>query len=426
MNITIKNIGLIKEADINLSDLCVIAGENDNGKSTVGKLMFAIIKSISKYEDELEESRKHNLMKAVENVYFSVRRKYDFNEGKVMKLFYPRYFVSAIESEGIKAVDARISHLEKEGFYDDKNKELFSKLKKLISQKYDKESSIKKAFVKVIYSEFRGEISSKKSSTSSVKITEGKNQILDIKFNKNQLSEFDLKDELYFNDGIIIETPMILNFSESIRNSKSVFEAQDKQNRRYSLGRANVAFHIKDLEVKLRESASYEQNLFSDDRHNDLHKKITKLIQGEIKFIRESNEFSYFKDKEQHSIINVASGVKAFGILQMLLSSGFLDERVLIVLDEPEVHLHPNWQLKYAEIIALLVKNDFNILVTTHSSYMIEALEKYARKYQIEANFYLAQDGVIKSENNNKTLSKTIAKLSEPFSVFDELDAESL
>jgi ABC-type cobalamin/Fe3+-siderophores transport system ATPase subunit len=41
----------------------------------------------------------------------------------------------------------------------------------------------------------------------------------------------------------------------------------------------------------------------------------------------------------------------------MLLSTHFLDERTLIVLDEPEVHLHPNWQLKYAEIITLLVKS---------------------------------------------------------------------
>jgi predicted ATPase len=39
----------------------------------------------------------------------------------------------------------------------------------------------------------------------------------------------------------------------------------------------------------------------------------------------------------------------------MLLSAHFLDERTLIVLDEPEVHLHPNWQLKYAEIIKKLV-----------------------------------------------------------------------
>jgi predicted ATPase len=100
----------------------------------------------------------------------------------------------------------------------------------------------------------------------------------------------------------------------------------------------------------------------------------------------------------------------------------------VILLDEPEVHLHPNWQLKYAEIITLLVKNNINILVTTHSSYMLEALERYAEKYKIEdkTNFYLAKDGVIKSESNNQTLSEIIVKLSEPFSIFDEMDAEKL
>jgi predicted ATPase len=124
-----------------------------------------------------------------------------------------------------------------------------------------------------------------------------------------------------------------------------------------------------------------------------------------------------------NSIVNVASGIKSFGILQMLLSTHFLDERTLIVLDEPEVHLHPNWQLKYAEIITLLVKNNINILVTTHSPYMIEALERYAEKYDIEdkTNFYLAKDGMIKSDDNNQILSKVFETLSQPYSVFDKM-----
>jgi predicted ATPase len=101
---------------------------------------------------------------------------------------------------------------------------------------------------------------------------------------------------------------------------------------------------------------------------------------------------------------------KSFGILQMLLSGDFIKARTLVVLDEPEVHLHPNWQLKYAEIITLLVQNNRNILVTTHSPYMVEALERYAEKYKIEekTNFYLAKDGAIKSGNNNQILSKVL------------------
>jgi predicted ATPase len=424
MKLTIKNIGTIQKADIKLSDLTVIAGENDTGKSTIGKLMFSIIKAISKYEDELGESKRHNIVQKTERIYFFIRRNFDIDSAE-RKLFHPRYFMDSIENDGINAVDKRIKHLKKNKVYSDTVEHLFDSLKVIINRKDDKKSLTKRAFQKVMYSEFNGEISSKNSNTSSVKIFEENNKILDIVFKKNQLSEFNLQDDLYFNDSVIIETPMILNFSESIRNSKSLFEDQDKLNRLHSLGRANIAFHAKDLELKLRDSV-YGKNLFSKPDTDNLYKKITEIIGGKIKFMRKDKEFVYLKGKEKHQIINVASGIKSFGILQMLLSGDFLDERTLIVLDEPEVHLHPNWQLKYAEIITLLVKNNFNILVTTHSPYMLEALERYSEKYKIGANFYLAQNGVIESKNNNETLSEIVAKLSEPFSVFDKMDAEKL
>ncbi len=35
-------------------EVTVIAGENDRGKSTVGKLLYSIIKSIGRYEKDLE------------------------------------------------------------------------------------------------------------------------------------------------------------------------------------------------------------------------------------------------------------------------------------------------------------------------------------------------------------------------------------
>ncbi|WP_187646864.1 hypothetical protein [Nitrosophilus labii] len=46
MIFTIKNILAIKEANIKINGLTVIAGENDSGKSTVGKTLFALIKSL--------------------------------------------------------------------------------------------------------------------------------------------------------------------------------------------------------------------------------------------------------------------------------------------------------------------------------------------------------------------------------------------
>ena len=45
MELQLKNIGMIKEATVKIDGLTVIAGENDTGKSTVGKMFFALIKS---------------------------------------------------------------------------------------------------------------------------------------------------------------------------------------------------------------------------------------------------------------------------------------------------------------------------------------------------------------------------------------------
>lgn len=49
MKLKLKNVGKIKEADIELSGLTLIAGPNDSGKSTVGKVSFALVKSIANY-----------------------------------------------------------------------------------------------------------------------------------------------------------------------------------------------------------------------------------------------------------------------------------------------------------------------------------------------------------------------------------------
>ncbi len=41
MKLTLKNVGKVKEASIQLNGLTVIAGENDSGKSTIGKTLLS-------------------------------------------------------------------------------------------------------------------------------------------------------------------------------------------------------------------------------------------------------------------------------------------------------------------------------------------------------------------------------------------------
>ncbi|HEC84804.1 MAG: hypothetical protein DRR08_23750 [Candidatus Parabeggiatoa sp. nov. 2] len=73
LNLTLKNVGIIKQAKIALNGLTVIAGENDTGKSTVGKLMFVIIKALSRFEQDLNEDKKKQIRETIESIYFHLR-----------------------------------------------------------------------------------------------------------------------------------------------------------------------------------------------------------------------------------------------------------------------------------------------------------------------------------------------------------------
>ena len=70
-------------------------------------------------------------------------------------------------------------------------------------------------------------------------------------------------------------------------------------------------------------------------------------------------------DNDSSKDIDVASlstGLKAFVILKQLLINGNVQDKDVIVLDEPEIHLHPEWQLLYAEIKLIkpnVIKDDF-------------------------------------------------------------------
>ena len=50
MRIEIKNVGQIEKAVIDLEGITVIAGENNTGKSTIGKTVFALLRGMNQWK----------------------------------------------------------------------------------------------------------------------------------------------------------------------------------------------------------------------------------------------------------------------------------------------------------------------------------------------------------------------------------------
>jgi len=153
----------------------------------------------------------------------------------------------------------------------------------------------------------------------------------------------------------------------------------------------NVFGHyIFDLLNKMRLSTADSYNVVSDAQQK-LVSKISVVVGGQMYYDRERRDFVFQQKDMAVQLVNLASGIKTFGIIQMLLTGGMIAPNTVLIIDEPEAHLHPEWQLKYAEVLTQLVDMGVYVLVSTHSPYMIKALKHYSEKLQQEkiTNFYL-------------------------------------
>lgn len=426
MKLILKNIGLLKEAEVTLHRLSVIAGENDNGKSTVGKVAFCIIKAINRYKEDLKVSKSYEIGELLREAFFSLRRVYNEpnKEIDIALRKLRRIFVDDSNmQEMLVLFNDVVAELHGNPIINDEATviitELEEKVKDIALQPEDSRQAIEQAFVKVFTAEFDSDVLLAGAKSGAIQLWENEICLIDLVIHKDNTVELQNEVEpIELKDATFIETPLIFNYHDLLLRSKTMLEAPSEQ--RFFTGAAYTTLHTKDLFNKLKQqSVSVKRTTLNQQ----LLMSIEELIKGSVVYSRESRDFIFSRDDKEISIKNTASGIKAFGILQVLLANDFINKNTLLIIDEPENHLHPKWQIKLAEILVVLAESGVNILVSAHSPYMIEALERYSEKYNIknQSGFYLANDRTI--ENKNK-LSEIFALLAEPFEVFREMDAE--
>ena len=165
--------------------------------------------------------------------------------------------------------------------------------------------------------------------------------------------------------------------------------------------------------LKIKGENSITKNKISNVIENE-------IINGETKYDIKNETFVYNrKDGFSLDLFSCATGLKSFSVLQMLYNNGFLDNKTLLILDEPEAHLHPEWIVQYARLIVMLHKElKVNFLIGSHSPDMVSAI-KYISKKELEkdsnsVNFYIAQEQE-KYNFNYKLLEKDIETIFNSF-----------
>lgn len=134
---------------------------------------------------------------------------------------------------------------------------------------------------------------------------------------------------------------------------------------------------------------------------NLLIKRTKRIIGGEAKLVEDevfggTGELRYMSEDGLIDIelAKAATGVKTFTYLQRLLQNGYLTDNTLMLIDEPEAHLHPQWIVEYARLLVLIHKKlGVKIMIASHNPDMVAAIRAIAEKEEVLSNthFYLAE-----------------------------------
>lgn len=109
-------------------------------------------------------------------------------------------------------------------------------------------------------------------------------------------------------------------------------------------------------------------------------KALTDILGGEIE---EKDGRYYLTTTADHTSLEVnmmAEGLRKFGMLQKLLSNGSLRPRTTLFWDEPEANLNPVLLRKLAELLAELAQNGFQVILATHSLFLLKQFHILSRQ----------------------------------------------
>lgn len=416
MEIKLKNIAKIMEADIDMNGISIIAGNNNIGKSTILKSIYVAVNTFRNSNQKILDEHKRSLYSVIQRFdqYFD-DRKYEYISHKFLMDFYgllSKDISFLLENEN------RFSEIKKCFYKTLANYEVFLQDEVICSDEfliplYDKIDAIFKRSREImmkfigdryIIGTFNKQINfASDISSASIEIhSVNGNDIIEIKDNKIENLTLNSVNEP---DAIYLPTFSVLDIINNNYNYRGISYSPEGDILRYLRRSSNP-------------DSTFEEYTEIESNMETVKEILEDVVNGNL---RMSNNGSILYDDNDLNISvnleNVASGIKNFLLIKKLVENGFLKKNSILLMDEPETNLHPEWHLKFAEILVLMYKNMGVVsVVNSHSPYFIRALEVMMANYGIKdkGSFYF-----VKEKMKNRYIAENVTKNTE--SIYETL-----
>ncbi|MEP9233013.1 AAA family ATPase [Enterobacter hormaechei] len=148
--------------------------------------------------------------------------------------------------------------------------------------------------------------------------------------------------------------------------------------------------------------------------YNDLLQSLSELVGGGYKVLNDDILFSVklANDNYIEMPISMSSGAGKSLYLMDVFIKNYISKKTYLIIDEPELNLHPKNQVKIAELLVRLSNFGVKVIITTHSDYIVKEINNRIMassidpKVALESLKYTPNDLISKDRVNAFTISK--------------------
>jgi len=370
MKIILQNLGIIKQAEFELGNLTIICGKNNTGKTYATYTLFGFINFWKlSYTIPIDESVVDELFeksKVVINLQKYINKRNDYLADASLEYSKSLPIVFAAKSQNFKDACVKSYLKDPEEIPLTPFKRNYGASKKQIFSMY-KDIDTCELEVTLLIQDGLDEI-----NRHAVRRAIG-DAIQDILFGHLFPDVFIASAErtgaAIFRKELNFARNRLLEEVSSMQDEINPFKLINSAYSDYALPvRRNV-----DFTRKLEEISKHDSIL--NEKHPEILERFTDLIGGSYK-VTNNDELYYIPKANKRLRLTMAESSSA---IRSLLDIGFYLKHEakpgdLLMIDEPELNLHPENQRRIARLLAQLVNIGIKVFITTHSDYIIKEL----------------------------------------------------
>lgn len=419
MKLEIKNIGRVEKADIEIQGITVVAGANGTGKSTISKSLYAILEMSDHPLQSAQDQKRRSLRSSVIDWIKRSTLAVGIPVSQLLKKVAEVYGVAKEDQDYFRHemadyIKARIP----DTFWNEQRAEeqilqLFKTYHEVANR--DLEYYCQYASQMILGDVFQDQVNCLKNSKEGIITCTGQSADIRIEILNQKITKLDMSYESISTQPVYITTPDLM---DSVGTYRKLYSAE--RNRAISYANSQLTKLL--MEDRKRICFVAEEYNKIEEQKQQIQELLQEVLEGEIYLDGDQIIYRDIWCDDNIEMSNIASGMKIFLILQSLVNNGVFLERSCLIIDEPETNLHPEWQLKLANLLVLLYKNlDIVIYLNSHSPYFVRAIEYYADQYHIleKCGFYMMSKniatGMCQSECVTDRLGIIYDKMAEPF-----------